>query len=62
MTTHARRCVAAAYSAGVIPASQRTVKVPAEDAVGKKKNAGTMLRAPMSLEKMTYDAATSTVI
>jgi hypothetical protein len=38
------------------------VRVPAEDAEGRKKLAGTMLRAPMSLEKMTYDAATGTVI
>jgi len=29
---------------------------------GRKKLAGTMLRAPMSLQKMTYDAATGTVI
>ena len=28
------------------------------DAEGRKKLAGTMLRAPMSLQKMTYDAAT----
>lgn len=38
------------------------VRVPADDAEGRKKPAGTMLRAPMSLEKMTYDAATGTVI
>jgi hypothetical protein len=38
------------------------VRVPAEDAEGRKKLAGYMLRAPMSLEKMTYDAATGTVI
>jgi hypothetical protein len=31
-------------------------------AEGEKKLAGYMLRAPMSLEKMTYDAATGTVI
>jgi len=31
--------------------------VPAEDAEGRKKLAGYMLRAPMSLQKMTYDAA-----
>lgn len=31
------------------------VRVPAEDAERKKKLAGYMLRAPMSLEKMTYD-------
>ena len=33
------------------------VRVPAEDPEGRKKLAGYMLRAPMSLEKMTYDAA-----
>jgi len=38
------------------------VRVPAEDAEGRKKLAGTVLRAPMSFEKMTYDAATGTVI
>jgi hypothetical protein len=38
------------------------VRVPAEDAEGRKKLAGTMLRAPMPLEKMTYDAATGAVI
>jgi hypothetical protein len=36
--------------------------VPAEDAEGRRKLVGTMLRAPMSLEKRTYDAATGTVI
>jgi hypothetical protein len=34
------------------------VRVPAEDAVEPKKLAGYMLCAPMSLEKMTCDAAT----
>ena len=34
----------------------------AEDAEGRKKLAGYMLRAPMSLEKMTYDASSGTVI
>ena len=38
------------------------VRVPAEDAEGRKKLAGYMLRAQMSPEKMTYDAATGTVI
>jgi len=38
------------------------VRVAAEDAEGRKKFAGYMLRAPMSLQKMTYDAATGTVI
>jgi hypothetical protein len=38
------------------------VSVAAEDAEGRKQLAGTMLRAPMSLQKMTYDAATGTVI
>jgi hypothetical protein len=36
--------------------------VGAHDAEGRKKLAGYMIRAPMSLEKMTYDAATGTVI
>ena len=35
------------------------MRVPAEDAEGRKKLAGTMLRTPMSLEKLTYDAANS---
>jgi hypothetical protein len=38
------------------------VRVGEEDAEGRKKLAGTMLRAPMALEKMTYDAQTGTVI
>jgi len=38
------------------------VRVPAEDAEGRKKLACYLLRVPMSLEKMTYDAATGTVI
>src|SRR3970282_1949241 len=38
------------------------VSVAAEDAEGRKKLAGYMLRAPLSLPKMTYDAATGTVI
>ena len=38
------------------------VRIGAEDAEGRKKLAGYMLRAPMSLAKMTYDAATGTVI
>jgi len=38
------------------------VSVAAEDAEGRKRLAGYMLRAPMSLQKMTYDAATGTVI
>jgi len=38
------------------------VSVAAEDAAGREKLAGYMLRAPMSLQKMTYDAATGTVI
>jgi hypothetical protein len=38
------------------------VSVAAEDTEGRKKLAGYMLRAPMSLQKMTYDAATGTVI
>jgi hypothetical protein len=38
------------------------VSVEAEDPGGRRKLAGYMLRAPMSVEKMTYDAATGTVI
>ncbi len=38
------------------------VRVAAEEAEGRKKLAGYMLRTPMSLEKMTYDAQTGTVI
>ncbi len=38
------------------------VRVVAEDREGRMKLAGYMLRAPMSLAKMTYDAATGTVI
>ena len=38
------------------------VCVAAEDAEGRKKLAGTMLRAPLSLAKMTYDTASGTVI
>ena len=37
------------------------VSVAASDAEGRKKLAGYMLRAPLSLQKMTYDAATGTV-
>ena len=37
------------------------VRVAAADAEGRKKLAGYMLRAPISLEKMSYDAATGTV-
>ena len=36
--------------------------VAAEDREGRIKLAGYMIRAPMSLEKMTYDAATGTAI
>ena len=38
------------------------VRVPAEDPEGRKKLAGYMLRAPIALEKMTYDDGTGTVI
>ena len=38
------------------------VRVDAQDPEARKKLAGYMLRAPMSLEKMTYDAKTGTVI
>jgi len=41
--------------------AHNAVSVPAEDTKGRKQLAGTMLRAPMFLEKMTYDAATGTV-
>ena len=34
------------------------VRVSAHDAEGRMKLPGYMIRAPMSLEKMTYDAAT----
>ncbi len=34
----------------------------AEDAEGRQKLASYMLRAPMPVQKMTYDAASSTVI
>lgn len=38
------------------------VRVGEGDAEGRSKLAGYMLRAPMSLEKMSYDAETGTVI
>ena len=38
------------------------VRVPAGDTEGRKKLAQYMLRAPLSLEKMTYDAKTGMVI
>ena len=38
------------------------MRVPAEDAEGRKKLAGYRLRAPMFLEQMTYEVATGTVI
>jgi hypothetical protein len=38
------------------------VRVPAEDAERRKKLAGYMLRASMSLQKMTYAAVTGMVI
>jgi hypothetical protein len=38
------------------------VRVAAEDREGRMKLAGYMMRAPMSLEKMSYDAATGTFI
>ena len=38
------------------------VRIATEDAEGRKKLAGYMPRAPMSLAKMTYDAVTGTVI
>jgi hypothetical protein len=38
------------------------VRVAAEDAEGRRTLAGYMLRAPMALQKMAYDAATGTVI
>ncbi len=38
------------------------VRVAAQDAEGRKQLAGYLLRAPMSLEKMTYDTQTGMVI
>ena len=38
------------------------VRVAEHDPEGRRKLAGTMLCAPMSLEKMSYDAETGTVI
>ena len=38
------------------------VRVAADDAEGRRKLAGYMLRAPLSLAKMSYDAANGTVI
>ena len=38
------------------------VRVAEHDPEGRKKLAGTMIRAPMSLHKMSYDAQTGTVI
>lgn len=43
--------------------ARNEMSVAAEDAEGRKKSAGYILRAPpMSLQEMTYDAATGTVI
>jgi hypothetical protein len=47
---------------GGFSAHNNRVRVAREDREGRIKLAGTMIRAPMSLEKMTYDAATGTVI
>ena len=47
------------YSGFCVP---NQVRIAAGDAEGRKKLAGYMLRAPMSLAKMTYDAQTGTVI
>ena len=38
------------------------MRVAAEDRQGRRQRAGYMLRAPLSLAKMSYDAATGTVI
>ncbi len=38
------------------------VRIAAAEAGGRKKLAGYLLRAPMSLAKMSYDAQTGTVI
>lgn len=38
------------------------VRVPVEDAEGRKKLARYMLRAPLALEKMTYDVKSGTVL
>ena len=40
----------------------KQVRVTAEDAEGRRKLAGYMLRAPLLLAKMSYDAAPGTVI
>jgi hypothetical protein len=40
----------------------KRVRVAADDTEGRKKLAGYMLRAPFSLAKMSYDAASGTVI
>jgi hypothetical protein len=50
-----------AWHQGVFSAHNE-VSVVAEDAEGRQKLAGYMLRAPMPVQKMTYDAASSTVI
>ncbi len=42
--------------------AHNVVRVSAEDIEARKKLAGNMFRAPMSLEKMTYNAATGAVI
>ena len=42
--------------------AHKQVCVGAEDAEGRTTLAGYMLRAPMSLQKMTYDAASGTVV
>ena len=46
----------------LVGSAHNEVRVPAEDTEGRKKLAGYLLRAPMSLEQMIYDAATGTVI
>ena len=55
-----RRCMLASRHGGF--AVHNEVSVAAEDAEGRKMLAGYMLRAPMSVQKMTYDVATGTVI
>jgi hypothetical protein len=59
-----RRNCAAACSGGATAVSRCTnqVRVGEQDAEGRRKLAGYMVRAPMALEKMRYDANTSTVI
>lgn len=60
--SRAASCRGLSARAAGVPSAHHQVRVGKEDPEGRKKLAGTMLRAPMSLEKMTYDAQTGTVI